>query len=58
MEVSTMATIHDLTTDRKAAARRYDTPDGDLDGIATRVAEGDALRDVTDAELTRRVQHL
>jgi|RhiMetdeSRZDD1v2_1073273.scaffolds.fasta_scaffold147015_6 hypothetical protein len=53
-----MATIHDLTTDRKAAARRYDTPDGDLDGIATRVAEGDALRDVTDAELTRRVQHL
>jgi hypothetical protein len=53
-----MATIHDSTTYRKAAALRYDTPDGDLDGIATRVAEGDALRDVTDAELTRRVQPL
>jgi len=53
-----MATIHDITTDRKAAALRYDAPYGDLYGIATRVAEGDALRDVTDAELTSRVQHL
>ena len=53
-----MATLHDSTTDRKAAVLRYDAPDGDLDGIATRVAEGDALRDVTDAELTRRVLHL
>jgi hypothetical protein len=58
MEVATMATLHDLTTDRKAAALRYDAPYGDLDGIATRVAEEDALRDVTDAELTSRVQHL
>src|SRR5262249_22317987 len=53
-----MATIHDSTTYRKAAALRYDAPYGDLDGIAMRVAEGDALRDVTDAELTSRVQHL
>ena len=53
-----MATIHDSTTSRKAAALRYDAPDGDLDGIATRVAEGDALRDVTNAELTSRVPHL
>jgi hypothetical protein len=53
-----MATLHDSTTDRKAAALRYDAPDGALDGIATRVAEGYALRDVTDAELTSRVQPL
>ena len=31
-----MATLHDRTTDRKAAALRYDAPDGDLDGIARR----------------------
>jgi hypothetical protein len=35
-EVATMATLHDRTPDRKAAALRYDAPDGDLDGIATR----------------------
>jgi hypothetical protein len=58
MAVSTMATIHDLTTYRKAAALRYDATYGDLEGIATRGAEGDALRDVTDAELTSRVQPL
>jgi hypothetical protein len=58
MAVSTMATLHDLTTYRKAAALRYDATYGDLEGIATRGAEGDALRDVTDAELTSRVQPL
>jgi hypothetical protein len=31
-----MATLHDRTPDWKAAALRYDAPDGALYGIATR----------------------
>jgi hypothetical protein len=39
MEISTMATIHDITASRKAALRYYATY-GDLSSIATRVAGG------------------
>jgi hypothetical protein len=44
MEVSTMATIHDITACRKATALRYYATYGNLSGIATRVAGGYAFR--------------
>jgi hypothetical protein len=42
-----MATIHDITASRKAAALRYDATDGDLSGMATRVAGGSSFRPET-----------
>ena len=42
-----MATIHDLTASRKAAALRYYATYGDLSGIATRVARGYTFRPET-----------
>ena len=45
-----MATIHDITTYRKAAPLRYHATYGDLCGIATRVAGGYTFRpDTTQA---------
>jgi hypothetical protein len=50
MEVSTMATIHDITAYRKATALRYYATYGDLWGIATSVAGGYTFRpDTTQA---------